>query len=296
MFGSFLAFASSPSGPFPASRHEEGPATERVRVLRWGLALHKRILNAPPEAGRVHSVFERALNILWHDGGLVTLHGPAPLAAPFAASVARLPEAGRLAPGTEVFRRENRILLGPCVLDIESGTLVDTTIHPSGEGPDLLASALKALAMPAGAPGLSSPSGRSAQHRLADGIRNRDAQTFVEGACALIGLGEGLTPAGDDCLVGSLAVLHRFAHSWVARQREIAASIAAAAQAGTTMVGREFILHALDGAFSETILDLVTAASEQDARRAAARLAEAGATSGADTLRGINLGVEPLRR
>jgi len=294
MFRSSLASTSSPSGPFPASRREEGHATEPVRILRWSLALRERILTAPPEAGRVHSVFERALNILWHDGALVALHGPAPLAAPFAAAVTRLPEAGRLTPGTEVFKRENRILLGPCVLDIEGGTLVDTTIHPINRGPGLLASALKALAMPAGAPGLSSPSGRSAQRRLADGILNRDAQAFIEGACALVGLGEGLTPAGDDCLVGALAVLRHFAHRWLEEQPEIRAAIGAAARVGTTMVGRDFILHALDGAFSEAILHLVTTTSERDARRTVAYLAETGGTSGADTLHGICLALEAL--
>jgi len=264
------------------------------RILRWSPALRQRILNAPPEAGRVHSVFERTLNILWHDGGLVTLHGPAPLAAPFAAAVARLAEASRLTPRTEVFRRENRILLGPCVLDTEGGTLVDTTIHPGGEGPHLLASVLKALAMPAGAPGLCSPIGRPAQWRLVDGIRNRDAQAVVQGACALVGLGEGLTPAGDDCLVGVLAILHRFAHAWLEKHPEIRAAIGTAARMGTTTVGRDFILHGLDGAFSEGILRLVTAASEHDVRRSAADLAATGATSGADTLHGICLGLEAL--
>jgi hypothetical protein len=265
-----------------------------VRILRWSPSLRERILNAPREAGRVHSVFERALNILWHDGGLVALHGPGPLAAPFAAGVTRPPEAGRLTPGTEVFRRENRILLGPCLLDIKGGTLVDTTIHPTNEGPDLLASALKALAMPAGAPGLSSRIGRSAQRRLVDGIRNRDAQTFVEGARALVGLGEGLTPAGDDCVVGALAILHRFAHAWLEKHPEIRASIGAVAQTGTTTVARDFILHALDGAFSEAILQLVTTTSERDARRAVTYLAATGGTSGADTFHGICLALEAL--
>lgn len=295
MLRSAPASPLSPFGPVAARHCEESIAARPIRILRCSPALRERLLTAPPEAGRVHSVFERALNILWHDGGLVTLHGPAPLAAPFAAAVTRLPQARSVIPGTAVCWRGKRILLGPYALDIEGATLVDTTIRPTDEGPGPLLPALAAVPMPAEAPGLSSPTGRRAQRRLAYGILNCDAEAFVEGACALIGLGEGLTPAGDDCLVGALAVLHRFAHSWIARHPEIAPSISAAARAGTTLVGREFILHALDRAFSETILDLVTAASEHDAYRAAARLAEAGATSGADTLCGINLGLEMLR-
>lgn len=242
----------------------------------------------------MHSVFERAVNLVWHDGSLVTLHGPAPLAAPFAAAIARLPQAGSLTPGTAVRRRGSRIMLGPFVLDIAGGTQVDTTVHPTDEAPGLLASTLASMPRPAVAPGLSSPTGRWAQHRLASGMRRWNPQALVEGACALIGLGEGLTPAGDDCLVGALAILHRFRDPWLACHPEINASITVAARVGTTIVGRDFILHALEGAFSETILRLVTAATAHDVCLAVAALAETGGTSGADTLDGMRIALETL--
>jgi hypothetical protein len=167
-------------------------------------------------------------------------------------------------------------------------------IHPAEGALDLLAPVLRGLVMPPAAPGLSSPGGLWAQRRLADGIRNRDARTFVEGARALVGLGEGLTPAGDDLLVGSLAVLHRARRSWLTAHPEVAVQIAAAARSGTTMVGRDFILHALVGTFSETMLRLVAAATESDARLAAAALAGTGGTSGADTLAGMRMALEAL--
>lgn len=287
---------SMPSLPGPHQiRCREGrPAAAPSHILRWSAALRERVLAAPPEAGRVHSIFERAVNLLWHDGGLITLHGPASLAAPFAAAVTRLPAAGSLIPGGAVLWRDNRMLLGPFVFETGDATLVDTTIPPTTEASDLHVSALAAGAIPAVAPGLSSPSGRSAQRRLADGIMHRDARTFLEGACGLIGLGEGLTPAGDDCLVGALAVLQAFARSWLAGRPEIGIEIAAAARAGTTLVGRDFILHALDGSFSESILRVVTARSDHDARRAIAVLSETGGTSGADTLDGMRIALEAL--
>jgi uncharacterized protein DUF2877 len=282
------------SGP-PHIRCREGrPATESSHILRWSAALRERVLAAPPAAGRVHSIFEHALNILWHDGGLITLHGPGLLAAPFAAAVARLPDAGSLTPGVAVIRRDGRMLLGQFVLNTEGGTLADITIPPIRGRSDPLVASLASAAIPMAAPGLASPTGRTAQRRLADGIVRRDALTFVKGACDLIGLGEGLTPAGDDCLVGALAVLHRFARSWMVEYPEIRIQIAAVARTGTTMVGRDYILHALDGAFSERILHLVTASSEHDARRAVASLAGTGGTSGADTLDGVQVALEAL--
>ena len=253
-----------------------------------------RVLAGPAEAGRVQSIFERALNILWHDGGLITLHGPGPLAAPFAAAVMRLPRSGSVTPGTAVVRHDRRMLLGPFVLDTEGATSVDVTIPPATGGARFLASAFRGLAIPAGGSGLSSPRGRSAQRELADGIRHRDGEAFVKAACALIGLGEGLTPAGDDCLVGALAVLHRFRPAWLTDHLDLGAQIATAARAGTTMVGREFILHALDGAFSEHILRVVAASGGEDVRRAVTALAETGGTSGVDTLDGIRIALEAL--
>ncbi|MFI5340782.1 MAG: DUF2877 domain-containing protein [Candidatus Methylomirabilales bacterium] len=294
MARSSATFTSLPSGPLQAGCVAGRPAAGPPHILRWSPALRERILAAPPEAGRIHSIFERALNILWHDGGLVTLHGPGPLAAPFAAAVTRLPEAGSLTPGAEVLWHDRRILLGPFVLDSEGSGLVDTTIHSTTERPDPLASLLASTPMPVVAPGLCSPSGRSAQCRLADAIVTRDPRTFVEGACALIGLGEGLTPAGDDCLVGALVILHRFTRRWLDEHPEIRAPIADAARAGTTVVGRDFILHALDGAFSEVVFRVVTAPSEHEARQAAAALSEMGSTSGADTMRGMRIALEAL--
>ena len=294
MFRSFQASTLSPSGPFPASRREEGPTPKAVRILRWSSGLCERILASPPEAGRVHSVFERALNILWHDGGLITLHGPGLLAAPFAAAVTRLPQTGSVTPGMVVFRRGKRILFGPYALDIGGSLLVDTTIHPTDAGPGLLTSVLASTAMPVVASGLSSPSGRSAQRHLADGIRNREARTFVEGSCALIGLGEGLTPAGDDCLVGALAVLSRFAPAWLAEQPVIRTAITAGSEARTTTVAREFLLHALDGSFSEPVVHLMQARSAAEAIERIEDLGRMGASSGADTLWGMRLAMEAL--
>src|SRR5262249_58791247 len=86
-----------------------------------------------------------------------------------------------------------------------------------------------ALEMPAGALGfklnalpeagrarsLGAGAGRPALDALERGIAAQDAGAFADAACSLIGLGEGLTPAGDDAILGALAAIHRLAPDWL---------------------------------------------------------------------------------
>jgi Protein of unknown function (DUF2877) len=275
------------NGPLGASSEEP------IAILRWSAATRHRVLCAPPEAGRVHSVFRRAVNILWHDGRLLALQGPAPLAVPCGLVLSRLPSGE--SPGTRVRRGDGRILCGAESLVWEGASLTDPTIHPAGETREMLEAVLNEPTGARVAPGLDSEVGRRGQQLMAQGIGSGNAATVLEGARRLIGMGEGLTPAGDDCLVGALAMLHRFRRPWLEGQPEVTAAIAAAVEEGTTLVAREFILHALGGSFSEAILRLVGAASEQEARLAVAQVLATGGTSGADILRGMRLALEAIR-
>jgi hypothetical protein len=267
-------------------------AGRTIRILRMGRSTRERLDTAPREVGEIHSAYARTLNLLWHDGRLLALHGPGYLRAPFAAAVSHLP--GELSPGTRVRREEKGIRLGSYLLAWEGCAAVDTRLRPEGGDAPLLLEALASRPAPPAAAGLFSPGGRTAQRRLDHGIRDRDAKAFVEGATALIGLGEGLTPAGDDCLVGALAVLSRHAMTWLSEHAEIRTALAVASETGTTTVGREFLLHALEGSFSEAILGLMQARSAAEAVESIDRLRRMGASSGADTLWGMRLALEAL--
>ena len=267
--------------------------TRLVHVQRLAAGAARRLEAAPRALGRVHSVFERAVNILCHDGSLLTLHGPGSLAAPFAAAVDRLPPSGVLAPGMAVERMGERLVLDGRAIDWRGAEVVETALAAAGDG-SALAAALLAASLPAGAAALRSPAALDAQRRLAGGLRRGDARGFADGALRLIGLGEGLTPAGDDCLVGALAVVHRFRRGLLAAHPGVPREIAAAAREGTTVVAREFLLHALEGRFSEAVIALASAGTEAAARDALADLLAMGATSGADTAVGMRLGLEAL--
>ena len=268
-------------------------ASRIVGVSRLGDSAARRLAAGPRVIGRVHSVFERAVNLLGADGRLLTLHGPGPLAAPFAVALERLPWR-ELEPGIPVHREgRGRLVLGALRLQYSAAQVVDTSIG-AGSDPRVLGAALAQGPRPPAAPSLASGIALEGRRRLAEGLRRRDTERFVDGARRLIGLGEGLTPAGDDLLVGSLAVARRFRPDFVLENPAIGQALANAAREGTTLVACEFLLEALEGRFSETVIALLVAADVPGARVALDDLLALGATSGADTAAGMRLAVEAI--
>jgi hypothetical protein len=107
-------------------------------------------------------------------------------------------------------------------------------------------------------------------------------------ASGLVGLGPGLTPAGDDLLAGMLLTLY------YARHPRLPALAAALADPPTTRLGRALIGWALAGRAYEHLLRALRALFSQPFAQAAAHLPAAlthGATSGADALAGVVIGL-----
>ena len=121
----------------------------------------------------------------------------------------------------------------------------------------------------------------------------RDTAGEAEAARHLIGLGPGLTPAGDDFLGGYLA--GRFAQSPGGSRDSGVLSFASLLlpYAGETgIVAQAFLRKALAGNFSEYIADLARAAvvggiSDEELQELAEKVIGFGATSGADALAGF---------
>lgn len=142
----------------------------------------------------------------------------------------------------------------------------------------------------------SSPVGRLAQARLArlaTALGREDGPAAASAAVSLVGLGPGLTPSGDDALVGLAA-----AHAAVGRGRAgflTAASEQAALR--TTAVAAMFLRHAVAGDFAGRLHDLLGAllgASTGEAFVALETTLDWGATSGADALVGVLLGLDAV--
>jgi hypothetical protein len=108
----------------------------------------------------------------------------------------------------------------------------------------------------------------------------------------LVGLGPGLTPAGDDFLIGWLAGLALRAGAPPQREflRDLCAGIAPLGSA-TTSVSRQHLEDACALAFSERLSDLCLAigdaAPAPTLACAVAALVRVGASSGADAAAGL---------
>jgi hypothetical protein len=269
-----------------------------VRIVRMSRDVVTR-LNASVDGsgaavGRVHSVFPRAMNIEWPDGRLLALHGPGALLAPFGAAVQRVEPFRPLRVGAAVTIEPRRLVAGDLMISWPRAEVVDCSVdagrHSGGRPPRHLLDWRGRHS-----PSLDSSSAVAARAYLSAAIRERDAARLMTGAGALLGLGEGLTPSGDDCRVGALAVLHWVDQEWLRRGGpSVLGPLAGAARERTTAVGREFVTHALAGRFSEPVLAVLGAASRDEGRRAVSRLLALGATSGADTLSGMQLACRSL--
>lgn len=103
----------------------------------------------------------------------------------------------------------------------------------------------------------------------------------------LMGLGGGLTPAGDDFLVGCLAFLYRYG-----TQRALDGLRDALYETGqrTTALSQAFLERAMEGEFSTPVLALFAAlerGGQEKILTCTARLCAIGHTSGSDLLGGI---------
>ncbi len=131
---------------------------------------------------------------------------------------------------------------------------------------------------------------------LAEALRQDDAadpalaDAARDSVTALLGLGPGLTPAGDDVLAGLLIGLHAAGETEAADT--LAAMIRAAPSAATSELSRAFLDAAMDGMPSEAIAEAVIAVMTDDDGRFPAiidRIDGVGHTSGWDMLAGVVL-------
>ncbi|GEM_PF-6030269 len=118
--------------------------------------------------------------------------------------------------------------------------------------------------------------------RLADCLRRGDKAEALHRLKAGAGAGPGLTPSTDDMAVGIIAALRACGCTASFPEPETAY---AALEGRTTEVARHYIRCALEGFISEALRDALKG-------QAAGwkRLAETGASSGIDTITGLEIG------
>lgn len=105
-----------------------------------------------------------------------------------------------------------------------------------------------------------------------------------------IGLGVGLTPSGDDFIVGLLSVLSRYDASgqWL---NEIRSEFKdSTIDKKTTRVSSHMIHYALDGYFNSALIELVCGKKAENLEI----VSSIGSTSGTDMLTGVGFGLDRL--
>ncbi len=265
-------------------------------------------------SARVLSVFERACNLVDQHDVVLTLVTQARGLTPFGVVVATddPPPFRGLVVASPVRLEAGRLRLGPLTVELAGASLWDPRPDWAAAGtafaagPERLAG-LAALAAELrapgslldlyGTPGTPTTLERAVLQRaeqgaalLVEGLATpqRGVSTVVEGARLLAGLGGGLTPAGDDFIVGVLLGL--WAGLYGARPESLAASVAEAAAARTTLLSAAYLRAAGRGECIAHWHDLLAALTRPDwaaARTAAQALISIGHTSGADALAGF---------
>lgn len=266
-------------------------------------------------SGRVEAVFENACNVALETGGLIAV------LAPRSGNVAhgiRLSHEWRfdvhLRRGMAVRVAENRIDFdaGAVAVKLAGARTWSSALRPgrcawsprSGRaaarvrgllrreaavrGSDFLAVALRVEGPATPLATLVAPVLAS----LAQCARACDSAGALRQAARLVGLGPGLTPAGDDFLIGWLAGLALRAGTAPQRDflQDLCAGIAPLGSA-TTCVSRQHLEDACALAFSERLSDLCLAigdaAPAPELASAVAALLGVGASSGADAAGGL---------
>ena len=131
---------------------------------------------------------------------------------------------------------------------------------------------------------------------LATACAKDDATAAAEAAVALLGLGAGLTPSGDDFVGGAFFVRAALAQPGTsdrASWRRAAASVRAAASRSTNPISAALLEDLLDGHGWSPLHDLASALASDDdslAMSAAHRLTHLGHSSGWDLLAGFVAG------
>lgn len=131
--------------------------------------------------------------------------------------------------------------------------------------------------------------------RCLAGEKGTEENCLSKSCMDLLGLGDGLTPTGDDLLTAASAVCHRFSGSRIlpfSVTKRFCETLCRLPLQTTTKAGREVLLWAAEGVFAEPLSDLMgllgkSGVENQKIDFAISRLLGMGGRSGCDLLTGV---------
>jgi hypothetical protein len=242
-----------------------------------------------PRTGRVHSVFTHAVNLeLGEQMWTVVAPGGHDAALTVRLSGAAVPGDLGLRIHDRVWVRSSHVRVGPAVIDARTAV----RWMPRSYDVDLDGFSARVAELEAAAQHIAWEGSWALACAVAGALASGGRSDLDEAVRRTVGRGPGLTPAGDDVLVGILAVLTAPAG---AADRYCAAARVRAALAPalptTTEISRALLGQASRGQVSRPVWELVRgvlsgreAAASTQAR---ADVLFTGATSGGDTCAGV---------
>lgn len=251
-------------------------------------------LKVRPFTGRAVGRFERACNLVDGYGRVIALTLPEVGNGPFSVVVDGWPGCFEsLAPAEPAIANSDRLSVGSLHLDLTAVPTWNPRLVFLAQ-PLSLNTALTGILQPYTAwpdrevgPALSRRLAQMAA-RLNQAViqaSGEDGEGEVAAAASqLAGLGNGLTPAGDDFLLGVMAAL------WMIGSLNLLSPLATAAIPRTTALSAAFLKAAAQGEFIEPWHELAQALCTGEVelvRWAVEKVARFGATSGRDALAGF---------
>ena len=259
--------------------------------------------------GRVRATFDHCAYVAVDGGPALVLHASGRDHTPTSLCPASWPPpASAVAVGDAVVGRAGHLKVGALVLDVRGAR----EWRPGAAPRRLDAGSLRC---PAPSPGqrrvasVSAPAAVDLDHRLAlreadlrtcgqvpvleRALARRDGDRVAGCVASLVGRGPGLTPSGDDALVGLLAVLHRLAPAGDASRAMLCPAVAAVAHR-TGDISAHYLRLAIVGHLGERLValcDALACGARDEIDAAAAAVVATGATSGAYALLGVLSGV-----
>ena len=238
--------------------------------------------------GEVHSVFSNSCNLRLHQGPLVCLHRFSFGMLPHSLYVPDLDTQG-MAPGQPVHASPSGLVIDhACSIPwSEHLEVVETRIQPAPL-PTVWQEEWEVLhqieIQQQQYQGVLLQVYQTLTQQLSQVLQalfsgQTDALTHACNAC--LGLGQGLTPSGDDMLLGVLAALHRYAPQWVPPLKQSLAPLLGR----TNEISAGYLDWAMEGYVSTPVLDVLHHLGQnwEEPRKV---LLSVGHSSGSDILYG----------
>lgn len=178
-------------------------------------------------------------------------------------------------------------------LDTARLHVVDLALHPVMLTPQRLALVREALEQAEDEAQLGLALGEQDWQHLNALVREDvRSEAFQQAARYLVGRGKGLTPSGDDILLGFFLVLKLFG-----QESGLTGALLEFATQSTTSISAAYLKSLMTGYVSEYFLSFCQAAALEDLdglRSAIEKIKTIGSTSGYDSLMGMSLGIRKL--